>query len=160
METRYLTGSYFSKRSFENESKCNCRPLFYLIWYRVLCKPIFLKYKLMFLYSILWVVQWCSGYHCHQIARVRNYQPTGAFLCSVCMFSPCLYGFPPGILVSAQMQIKSTCYSKMCNGVKVNCCLSFCVSSAIDWQLAWFVHLLSVSLAAAFLRLLMDKHYR
>ena len=64
---------------------------------------------------------------------------TGAFLCGVCMFSPCSRGFPPGTPVSSHSP--KTCTegirligdSKLALGVNVSVsgCLSLCV--ALRW---------------------------
>lgn len=55
---------------------------------------------------------------------------TVGFRCRICMFFACLCGFPPGILVSSNMQIRLTCYSKLPRGVNVVVLL--CVSPEID----------------------------
>ncbi|KAF7655381.1 hypothetical protein LDENG_00056990, partial [Lucifuga dentata] len=83
------------------------------------------------------VVQWLAPLPPSK--KVLGSIPGRAFLCGVCMFSPCLRGFPLGTPASSHLQ-RHACQvnwnSKLIVGVNesVNVFVCLCVSPAIDWR--------------------------
>merc|ERR1712168_1587011 len=66
------------------------------------------------------------------LGSIPSWGKAWAFLCGVCMFSPCLRGFPPGTPVSPTSK---NMYIYVCTSVCISVCLSYLYRDN-RWKLA------------------------
>jgi len=82
------------------------------------------------------MVVWWLAPSPHSTAQFQVQLPPGAFLCGLCMFSPCMRGFSPGSPASSHCH-QLICVSKLSLEVSVSVCgclsrLSLC-GPVMDW---------------------------